>query len=129
MQDIIKGEFPGKAVVNTLPIIDLNPSNMTCIYSTLCFIINQANSLNIKTPVVTFDQPLWIKAVEIVQAQQLPIALMLGGFHTMMSFAGSIGSLMANSGLSTALETCYGPLSVKHMLSGKAIAMFLRANV
>ena len=66
--DIIKGEFPGKAVVHMLPITDLNPSNMTCIYSTLCFILNQANSLNIKTPVVTFDQPLWIKAVEIVQA-------------------------------------------------------------
>ena len=77
---------------------------------------------------MTFDQPLWIKAVEIVQAQKLPIVLMLGGFHTMMSFAGSIGSLMTNSGLSTALETCNGPVSVKHMLSGKAIAMFLRAN-
>ena len=58
----------------------------------------------------------------------MPIVLILGGFHMMMSFAGSIGTLMAGSGLSSALETSYGPISINHMLSGKAIAMFMRAN-
>ena len=46
----------------------------------------------------------------------------------LMSFAGSIGTLMGSSGLSSALETVYGPVSVTHMLSGKEIAMFLRGN-
>ena len=123
MQHVTKGEHSGAAMVNMLPIIDLNPTDMTCIYSTLLFISQQAEKLNIDTPVVTFDQPLWIKAVEIVQASKMPIVLILGGFHMMMSFAGSIGTLMAGSGLSSALETSYGPISINHMLSGKAIAM------
>ena len=35
---------------------------------------------------------------------------------------------MENSVLSTVLETIYGSVSVKHMLTGKAIAMSLRGN-
>ena len=44
----------------------------------------------------------------------------------MMSFAGSVGTSIGGSGLSESLESVYGPVSVKHMLTGKAIAMFLR---
>ena len=47
-----------------LPIIDLNPTDETCIYSTLIFVSNQAGKLNIPTPCITFDQPLWVKAVQ-----------------------------------------------------------------
>ena len=128
MQEISQGEFPGRSQINMLPIIDLDPSNMTCIYSTLLFVCDQAKRFEVHTPVITFDQPLWIKATEIVENSNLKIVLILGGFHMMMSFAGSIGTLMAGSGLNTALETIYGPVSVKHMLSGKAIAMFIRGN-
>ena len=128
MQDISKGTFPGQSVINMLPIIDLDPTNMTCIYSTLLFITEQATKLGIKTPVVTFDQPLWLKATEIITEKSMSIVLLLGGFHMLMSFMGSIGAIMDNSGLSTALETIYGSVSVKHMLTGKAIAMSLRGN-
>jgi len=41
-----------------LPIIDLNPSDETCIYSTLVYIQSQAEQLSIPTACVTFDQPL-----------------------------------------------------------------------
>ena len=44
----------------------------------------------------------------------------------MMSFAGTITSLMKESGLAELLETCYGKNTVKHMLNGKAIAIALR---
>ena len=44
----------------------------------------------------------------------------------MMSFAGTITSLMKESGLAELLETCYGKNTVKHMLNGKAIARALR---
>ena len=57
---------------------------------------------------VTFDQPLWLKATEIANAKSMNIVLILGGFHLMKSFMGSIGSLMKGSGLSEALATCYG---------------------
>ena len=128
MQHVTKGNHPGNSTINMLPIIDLNPNSMHCIYSLLSFILQQAKKLNIDTPVVTFDQALWLKATDIVSAENLPVVLILGGFHMMMSFVGSIGSLMSNSGLITALETIYGPVSVKHMLTGKAIAMSMRGN-
>ena len=116
--NILKGSHPEKSVVTMLPTINLDPTDMNCIYSTLVFIIKQATVLNVETPVVTFEFETFI---------DLKIELILGGFHTMMSSAGSAGSLMSGSGLDTALETSYGPNSVKHMLSGKTIAMFLRA--
>ena len=61
MSKLTAGDFPGKSVVKMLPIIDVNPGDMSCIFSTLTFITNQAKELNITTPVLTFDQPLWLK--------------------------------------------------------------------
>jgi hypothetical protein len=45
-----------------------------------------------------------------------------------MSFLGSIGTLMAGSGLSEALEICYGPNAVVHMMTGKAVSRAVRAH-
>ena len=45
-----------------------------------------------------------------------------------MCFAGSIVALMRGSDLETALECIYGPVTVSHLLSGKAIAKALRAH-
>ena len=44
---------------------------------------------------VTFDQPLFIKALEIVIASHdltnVPVRIRLDGFHLLMSYMGSIG--------------------------------------
>ena len=117
-----------KSEILYLPIIDLNPSDETCIFSTLLYIQRQARELNIPTPCITFDQPLWIKAVEIVKAKSLNVVCRLGGFHVMMSFLGSIGSMMKGSGLEEALENVYGSNAVIHMISGKAISRALRGH-
>ena len=122
------GEYPGKSTVTILPVIDLDPTNMSCIYSTLKFVEEQAKALNQKTPVLTFDQLLWLKATEIVTAKSMNIVLILGGFHLMMSFLGSIGMVMNGSGLSEALGTVYGTNAVKHMMTGKAISRSLRGH-
>ena len=37
-----------------------------------------------------------------------------------MSYLGSIGTLMANSDLDQVLENCYGPNTIIHMMSGEA---------
>ena len=42
-----------------------------------------------------------------------------------MSFLGSTGSLMEDSGLRAALESVYAQLTVGHMFSGKAYACAL----
>ena len=128
MQTNITGNYPGKSQVNFLPIIDLNPSDDTCIYSTLIFVRDQCRRYNIKNPCITFDQPLWLKAVEIIEEKSLHIVCRLGGFHTLMSFMGSIGTMMQGSGLSECLETIYGANAVTHMLSGKAFSQALRGH-
>lgn len=92
-----------KSEVLFLPIIDLSPSDDTCIYSTLNYVQSQARKLNMQSPCITFDQPLWIKAVEIIKSKLMNIVCQLGGFHTMMSFMGSIGTMMKGSGLEEAL--------------------------
>ena len=43
----------------------------------------------------------------------------LDGYHTMMSFLGSLGSIMKGSGLEKALENAYGLNAITHMISGK----------
>ncbi|KAL8565480.1 hypothetical protein ACOMHN_025573 [Nucella lapillus] len=55
------GVYPGKSEVFFMPMIDMSSSDMTCIYSTLCFVSEQAFRYKV-TPVITFDQPLYLKA-------------------------------------------------------------------
>ena len=69
------------------------------------------------TPIITFDQPLCWKSLQVIEGQpeNIPlrsIVLRLGGFHTEMSFIGSIGHLMAGSGLQELLETIYANSAV-----------------
>ena len=100
MQDIKKGsDFNREAMINFLPIIDLNPGDESCIYSTLKFITEEANKFGILASCVTFHQPLWLKAIRIIAESDLKIVAKLGGFHTTMSFLGSTGKLMAGSGI------------------------------
>jgi hypothetical protein len=130
MQDVSMptGDFPPPADIRMLPIIDHNPNDLSCIFSTLSFIEQQAQKLNMPTACVTFDQPLWLKAIEIVTTSRMNVVCRLGAFHTIMSFLGSIGSIMAGSGLIDALQCCYGPIAVSHMMTGKAVARALRGH-
>ena len=128
MQDVTMGRYLPPDYIRNLPIIDVNPSDKSCMLSTLLFIADQASKLGIQTPCVTFDQPLWIKAVAIVSCQSFNIVCRMGVFHMIMSFLGSNGHVMQCSGLSEALETCYGPNAVQHMLGGKAVDRALRGH-
>ena len=124
MQFVHKGDHPGKSSVMFLPMIDLNPSDSTCIFSTLKYVSQHAQRHNV-TPVITFDQPLWWKALMIVNSQLMEsdlrqIVLRLGGLNAEMSFLGCFGHLMASSGLQEVLELIYAPNTVIHMMSGKA---------
>ena len=119
------GDYPGKSTIGFMPMIDMNPSDLSCINSTLHFVCEQSVKYNV-APVVTFDQPLFWKATTIINGSPGTSPLRLGGFHTEMSFLGSIGHLMMGSGLQDLLETVYTPNAVTHMLTGKAIARAVR---
>lgn len=68
----------------------------------------QAECLGIKKSSVTFVQPLYIKAVDIVHKLSMNIVVRLGGFHTAMNYTGAIGSNMRGAGLEEAFELFYG---------------------
>ena len=126
MQNISQGVHEGQKKIAILPIMDFNPSDYLCIYSTLLFVQDQARQLDIKTTCLTFDQLLWQKAQEIVVIKSLDFIILSGGFHTLMSFTGTISHFMKGSGLSEALGIIYGESTVNKMLSGKSIACALR---
>ena len=133
MQMVHKGSHPGKSSVFFLPMIDLNPGDMSCVYSTLLYLSSHARRHGV-TPIVTFDQPLWLKAVTIqnsvsADSEIRSIVLRLGGFHTEMSFLGSIGHIMAGAGLQEVLEVVYASNAVSHMLNGKAISRAIRGHL
>ena len=51
-------------------MIDLDPSDPSCIYTTMKFVSSQARRYD-ATPILTlhFDQPLYWKALTIIQSQ------------------------------------------------------------
>ena len=113
-------------------MLDLNPGDMSCVYSTLKFIASQAQKNNV-TPIMTFDQPLYLKALTVNRSQHADsdlksIILRLGTFHLRMSFLGTIGYPMAGSGLQEIMELVCAPNAVVHILSGKAYARAVRAH-
>jgi len=68
---------------------------MICrVLSTLKSVEKQAGLLNMETTCVTFDQPLYIKAVEIAHAADLDVVCRLRGFHLLMNFMGATGAIM-----------------------------------
>jgi hypothetical protein len=124
---------PGKSSEIFLPIIDLTPSDPTCVRSTLEYISDHAKRHEV-TPVITFDQQLWWISYMVIESQPAAsllrqIVLILGGFHTEMSFLGTIGSLMDGSGLKDIVSQVYAEGSVDQMMSGKAVARAVRAHL
>ena len=66
--------------------------------------------------------------MDIVNTKSFDVVLILGGFHTMTSFVGSIGALMKGFVLSECLETEFGANTVPKIIDGKAISWAVRAH-
>ncbi len=120
-----------KSGIEILPFINQDPTNPNTIYSAMCFVQRLSEKYNLGMCPVTFDQPLYIKAAEIVQASPdiTRICVRLRGFHLLMSYMGSIGFIMGGSGLDALWETVYAPNTVIHMMTGHAYARALRAHL
>ena len=104
-------------------MIDLNPSHMSCLHSTMLFVTSHARQYNV-SPILTFDKPLWWKAMTIQESvsedsEIKDVILRMGGFHTQMSFLGAIGHSMGGSGLKEVFVCVYASNTVTHILSGK----------
>ena len=68
MQMIHIGEHPEQASVIFMPMIDMKSSDESYILSTMHFVTEHAKRCNISL-VLTFDQPLYWKGVEIQQCE------------------------------------------------------------
>ena len=104
-----------KASITLLPIINLMPNDMNCIFSTLKSVSNLACSLG-KPTIKIFDQSLFWKASTVIQNKANPlimkIIVSLCTFHTVMNLLGAIGTIGENPGLSNVLETIYKENSI-----------------
>ncbi|ESO85472.1 hypothetical protein LOTGIDRAFT_154963 [Lottia gigantea] len=77
-----------------------SPNDDSGIYSALVYLQTQGEKLGLQNFCITFDQPLYLRASEIVEAKKMnKIVLRLGGFHLLMSALGSLYHLMAGSGM------------------------------
>jgi len=116
-----------------LPFIHQPASNYNTIYTALHCVLENCKKHGHNTCVITFDQPLYIKAREIVASSPetsdfSKIIVRLGGFYLIMSFLGSIGYIMEGSGLKEVLSIIYAPNSVEKMLNGHAYARAIRGH-
>ena len=59
---------------------------------------------------------------------KIDIVILLGNFHTQMSFLGTIGYIMKNSGIEKVLSLIYGEKTAPHIMSGKAYARAMRSH-
>ena len=130
MQKLLKSETPvQKSTITFSPIIDLNPNDKSCIYSTLLFVIEQAKRMCVPVPCVTFDQALWLKTCCIIEEAGLDIVARLDGFHKLMSYQGAIGKVMKGSGIEELFNETYAENTVQHIISGKVVSRALRAHL
>ena len=81
MSTVVNDQHLAKSYITMLPIINLHATDMTALYSLLAFVTGQSSKLNVPTPTITFDQPLYVKAYEIVASTNMNIFVRLGGFH------------------------------------------------
>jgi len=77
-----------------LPVIEGDPNDPNTIFTTLKECVRLAGDAR-----VTFDLPIWLKAVNIIKEVNLPITARLGGFHLLKSYLGSMSNIMQDSGL------------------------------
>jgi len=92
-------------------------------HTTLLFVTDKAKKFNETVPCVTFDQPLYIKALHISRTANLNIVCRLSGFHTLMNFLGAVGFVMRDL-----LGLLYGCITVETIMSGKAFARAIRGH-
>ena len=111
---------PEKGTITILHLINLNLNDLTCTYSTLLHVTDLTSKENRPTASITFDQPLRVTAIEIVQTKKLKIIVRLWGFHCLMSFIGSTGMCMKGFDLEKMLVQMYSEKNVvSHIVSGK----------
>lgn len=74
--------------IKTLPFINLNPSDLSCIYTSICNAFEESKKIGKNYCFITYDQPLYQKAKEIVSSNPKfnNVVIRLGLYHNIMKY-------------------------------------------
>ena len=61
-------QYPGESYLMLFPMIDFDTSYPSCIYTIMQFVTSQAKQYD-ATSILTFDQPLYWKALTCIQSR------------------------------------------------------------
>lgn len=133
MIEATAGKHHEKTSVLCLSFINAPPTSYDTIVTTLLCIIDKCKATNQSTCIVTFDQPLYWKACDMVGFADpdhdiANVVVRLGGFHLLMSFLASIGFIMHGSGLENVSKLMYADSCVQNIMSGHAYGRPVRAH-
>lgn len=133
MEQVSDGLEFSRSKILFLPFIRAPPTDYNTVFTSLMEVSNQSTAHGQKITFVTFDQPLFIKARDIVESGHHPelnsVVVRLGGFHLLLSFMGCIGTIMGGSGLKELLTTIYAGQSVDKIMNGHAYSRAVRAHI
>ena len=132
MQLVVNGTEFEESEISILNFVNFKLSDPSTLYTALRYTQDICDRHEIKLCPVTFDQPLYIKAVEILgqdNSELKSLFIRTGSFYNLMSFMGAIGTLMADSGLTDLLETVYALNAAAQMETGLDYARALRAHI
>ena len=108
------------------PIIDSNPNYYSTINTALlrCIQLEKTNYA-----LITFDLPIWLKAVDLILSQKMPIIPRLGSFHLFKSYLATFGVIFADSGLHDIIKLIYeGELAADSILNGNSYDKAIRVH-
>lgn len=127
MKQIHKDHAKKVTDITFLPVIEGYPNEKGTVLATLQECLRLSNG---KPAIITFDLPLWLKALDVSIQKKLPVLPRLGGFHTLKSFLGSIGNIMEDSGLHELIRLVYaGSTTAEHIMQGGCYDKAIRSHL
>ncbi|KAJ8869862.1 hypothetical protein PR048_028871 [Dryococelus australis] len=134
MNSITEGCYRERTKVVPLPLVNTPPLNYDTDYTSLRYAAELCGTIKQNCAIITFDQPLYWKAREIVAAspsdsQLSNTVVWLDRFYLLMSYLWCIGYLMGGSGVKKLFSTIYAQLSVYKMLQGHDFAGAVRGHL
>ena len=110
------------------PLINKTPSDHSTILSAMCDVESESLEAGQEVTIFTCDQQLYRITIDVIWndlSRWKNFYPRIGGMHWLMSFSGSIGKLMKNSGLDMWMGSAFA--GVDKMLVGKKFPMNIRA--
>lgn len=104
-----------------VPFINMPASNLNTIYFALIYAFDESRKYWQQTCIVTFDQSLYWKVMEIVAAADnnsklANVVVKLGGFHLRMSYLGAIAHIMSGHNIEELWALIYEKNIVVHII-------------